>query len=382
MVEKKKSLAVNAVLNTVKTVASMVLSVLTFPYAARALGAEALGTYNFSYSIVSYAILIAGLGTMSYAIREGTRYREDTIKMRQFVSEIFSISVISTAISYVCLYGVLFFSPNLESYREIVLIISAEIVCSTIGVSWLSNIYEDFFYITVRTLAFQVLYVVLLVVFVHQPTDILKFVIILTFTNCGANILNFLYLRKKYVKFEFTFKCNWKKHLKPIMIIFSTKIAITLYVNSDKTIIGLLTNDYEVGLYSAAVKIYSLVKEVLVAMITVLIPRFVIILHNKNRDEANIFFSRVFVTLSVLLVPATIGLFLVSPEVIYVMCGLEFLSAGNTLRILSIAIIFSLYANIYSTCILIPLRKERVVFYATVISAAVNVGLNFLLIPN
>ena len=198
MVEKKKSLAVNAVLNTVKTVASMVLSVLTFPYAARALGAEALGTYNFSYSIVSYAILIAGLGTMSYAIREGTRYIEDTIKMRQFVSEIFSISVISTAISYVCLYGVLFFSPNLESYREIVLIISAEIVCSTIGVSWLSNIYEDFFYITVRTLAFQVLYVVLLVVFVHQPTDILKFVIIWNSKCCSRNkiYLNVVLLEK------------------------------------------------------------------------------------------------------------------------------------------------------------------------------------------
>lgn len=377
----KKSLALNATLNTIKTVLGMLLSLLTFPYATRVLGVEALGAYNFSSSIVSYAVLFAGLGVESYSIREGSQYRNDKAKMELFVSEVFSISMMSMMISYVVLFFVVAFSNNLHNYSLMIVILSSEILFSTLGVTWIGNIYEDFLYITIRTLAFQVGYVVALFAFVHSPKDIYVYAVITTLTSSGANILNFFYLRKKYVRFHFTFKCNWKNHLKPILIIFSTKIAITIYVNSDKTILGLLTNDYQVGLYSVAVKIYSIIKEILVAMVTVLIPRFSVMLNTGSRDETNNFFSKVFCTLSVLLIPASVGLFVMAPEIIYTIAGAEYFEASVTLRILSIATIFSLYANIFTTCILVPVRKEKLVFYSTIISALINVGLNFILIP-
>ena len=80
MVEKakNKSLAFNAFLNTVKTVLGMVLALFTFPYVSRVLDVSALGAYNFSSSIVSYALLISGLGVASYAIREGSQDRKST----------------------------------------------------------------------------------------------------------------------------------------------------------------------------------------------------------------------------------------------------------------------------------------------------------------
>ena len=380
-IETKHSIALNATLNTIKTVAGMMLSLLTFPYATRVLGVNAIGSYNFSYSFISYALLISALGTMSYAIREGAKYRNDSEKMTEFTSEIFSISVISTALSYLLLFGVIFLTPALCEYRLMIVILSAEIICNTIGVNWIGNIYEDFLYITLRTLGFQILYIILLFTFVRGPEDIYTYALITTFTASGANILNFLYLRKKYVKFRFTFNIDWKKHLKPILVIFSTKIAISIYVNSDKTILGFLTNDIEVGLYSTSVKIYSIIKEILVAMITVLIPRFSIILDNKTKDEASEFFSNVFKVFSILLIPATVGLFMMSPEIIFTIAGEEYLRAIPSLRILSIAVLFSLYANIYTTCVLVPSRKESKVFYATFISAGINVGLNFIFIP-
>lgn len=383
MVEKakNKSLAFNAFLNTVKTVLGMVLALFTFPYVSRVLDVSALGAYNFSSSIVSYALLISGLGVASYAIREGSQYRDDIPKMEKFVSEVFSISVYSTLLSYIGILICAFLIPYFAEYRLMLLILSSEIICTTLGVAWIGNIYEDFLYITVRTLAFQVIYLVCLFIFVRQADDIYKYIIITMFTTCGAHIMNYFYLRKKYVKFHFVIKCNMRKHIKPILVIFSTKIAITLYVNSDKTILGFLTSDYEVGLYSAAVKIYSIVKEILVAMVTVLIPRFSVMMNRNSKEETNNFFSKVFTTLSVLLVPATVGLFVMSSEIMLLVAGKAYNASAVSLSILSLATLFSLYANIYTTCILVPARKENTVFYATVISAIVNIGLNFVLIP-
>ena len=165
------------------------------------------------------------------------------------------------------------------------------------------------------------------------------------------------------------------------MIIFSTTVAITIYVNSDTTMLGILKGNYDVGLYSTSVKIYTLVKKVLVAILTVMIPRFSLMLNTDNLKSARDFFNDVFNVLTMFLMPMSVGLFMVSNSLICALFGNEYIGATVSLRILSIASIFSLYAYMYTQCVLIPIKKESVVFKATLISAIANVVLNFAFIP-
>ena len=82
-----------------------------------------------------------------------------------------------------------------------------------------------------------------------------------------------------------------------------------------------------------------------------------------------------------LLLPVSVGLFMISADVIQLVAGDKYINAGESLRILSIATIFSLYAYTFVNCVMIPKKKETVVFYATLASALINVILNFILIP-
>ena len=50
----QKKLAINAVLNTLKTVLGIIFPLITFPYITRVLGAEKIGIYTCSASILSY----------------------------------------------------------------------------------------------------------------------------------------------------------------------------------------------------------------------------------------------------------------------------------------------------------------------------------------
>lgn len=59
---KKKSLAVNALLNSIKTICTIIFPLITFPYVSRILHVENLGIYNYCTSIISYFTLLAGLG--------------------------------------------------------------------------------------------------------------------------------------------------------------------------------------------------------------------------------------------------------------------------------------------------------------------------------
>ena len=251
----KKKLAKNAILNLIKTISSLIFPLITFPYISRILGVENLGAYNFSTSIISYFSLIAGLGISTYAIREGARYREDKIKLSKFSSEVFTINIIATVLSYALLIICILLFDDLKNYISIILILSVSIMFNTLGCEWIYNIYEDFKYITIRSIAFQFISLLLLFLFVKDSNDLIFYSIITVISTSGASVINIL-VRKKYLKIGLTFNKNLIRHLIPILLLFANSVATTIYINSDMTIIGIISGDYFTGLYSVSTKIY------------------------------------------------------------------------------------------------------------------------------
>ena len=73
----ERSMKKNAVLMVAKTLLSLIIPLVTFPYISRVLQVNAIGQYNFANSIVSYFLLISGLGISTYAIREVAKVREN-----------------------------------------------------------------------------------------------------------------------------------------------------------------------------------------------------------------------------------------------------------------------------------------------------------------
>ena len=171
---KEKSIKLNAVLNVMKTVLSLVFPLITFPYITRVLQVNAIGKYDFSVSVISYFSLIAALGITTYAVREGTKYRGDQEKMNQFASEIFSINLYATIVSYILLFLALMFVDKLKSYNIVIGILSLEILLATLSVVWIYNIYEDFGYITFVTFILQFVSIILMLLFVHSADDLYK----------------------------------------------------------------------------------------------------------------------------------------------------------------------------------------------------------------
>ncbi|NRN79711.1 hypothetical protein IMAU50024_02035 [Lactobacillus helveticus] len=163
------------------------------------------------------------------------------------------------------------------------------------------------------------------------------------------------------------------------MTIFAFALAVTIYVSSDTTILGILKNDYAVGIYSTSVKIYQIAQSLLSAILTVTIPRLAMLWGQKRRREYNDVLTQVINTLGILVLPASVGLIMLSGEVVLIIAGRKFLPSVNSLQIIAWAIIFSIFAWIFSDCVLIPAKRELKVLRNTLITAAINVILNLIL---
>ena len=376
----KHTIKINAILNSFRTILNLVFPLITFPYISRVLTVDEIGKYNFSNSIVSYFLLIAALGIDKYAIREGAKFRDDKKQMGEFASEVFSVNMAATIISYVLLFIYLLFSRRAHSYTACILIFSLQIFFTTLGTEWLYSIYEEYTYITVRSIAFKVISIALLFIFVRKPGDYLNYAAITVFATVGSNVLNFINARKicsVRVKFHF----DWKKILVPVLVIFASNVAIQIYVNSDTTMLGYLKDDYTVGIYSVSTKIYTMIKTVLAAALTVAIPRLSMYAGKKMEKEYDTLMLKLTNSLLFLIIPAMVGLIALSRDVVLIIAGDKYESAQSSLIILSIAIIFSIFSTLFNQCVLLPYHRERKSLLSSIISAAENIGLNFILIP-
>lgn len=377
----KKSLKLNAFLNIIKQLCSVVFPLITIPYVSRVLGPESYGKYTFSNSIVNYFVLIAGLGIYNYAIREGAIVRDNKEKLSKTVNEIFTINIYSTVVAYLLLWGIVVISPQLQGYRLIIAVESIYIIFTTIGTDWVNAIFEDYFYITIRYICMQLISIICLFIFVKDSSDYIVYAMIVVLASVGGNLFNIMYVHKKYVHIKIVKNCNFKSHIMPIIILFFNTLAVTIYVNSDTTILGIFKSDFDVGVYSVAVKIYLVVKQILNAIVTVSLPRLSKYIGNGHIDMYQSLLNKIRNILLLIIVPCIFGLFMLSPEIIRIISGEEYIKGATALRILSFALIFAVLACYYTTCVLIPNRNERVCLVASIISACLNIGLNFLLIP-
>lgn len=374
------NIKINTLYNTIKSACSILFPIITFPYISRTLMAEGVGKVNFGNSIVSYFTLIASLGVATYALKECSRNRDSRENLSKVASEIFSINLFSTVIAYIALFITLTYADKLENYRTLIIIQSSVILFTTLGTDWINSAMEDFKFISLRTVFFQVLSVVLMFIFINDPDDYIKYAIISVVASSGANILNIIY-RRKYCKIRFTIKMNIKKHLPPIVLFFSMILAQQIYVNSDTTILGIFKGDYEVGLYSTSVKIYTIVNTIIASVSTVVWPQIAEAYKNNRQDDVNRLAKYSLGFILTFGLPAIVGINVITKEIILIISGKEYIAASTSLHILTIALFFSFLGGWASSTNFLPNGKEKICLFASSCAALINITMNLILIP-
>lgn len=376
----KKSLGLNALFNGLQSILNMLFPLITFPYVSRVLSVDGVGTYNFSSSIVNYFLMIAALGISTFAVREGARLRDDREKFSEFASKVFTINLLSTLISYLLLFLLLLLAPNLQSYVAAILVFSIQIFFTTLGTDWIYIIFEEYGYITARNIIFKIMSIILLFTFVRKSDDYLNYVAITVFASSGSYVLNFFHA-KKFCDIKITLNINWKEYLPPILIIFASTAAIKVYTSSDITILGLIKDNYTVGIYSAAIRIYNTINNTLISVTAVVVPRLAMLMGKRRMREYYRLLKYVINMTFIIYLPAISGIFMTSRNIIQILSGNAYEQSTYSLQILCFALIFSALAATVNQCVLIPGKMEKRSLISTLIGAVVNVVLNITLIP-
>lgn len=372
------SIKKNFIINGIKIFFNLIFPIVTFPYISRVLGPTGIGKIAFATSITNYFLLFTNLGIPLYGIREIARVRENRLKLSKSFSEILFLNLITTIIGmivFIIFFQLKLFGNDIKLFQ----IMSLNIIFTFIGVEWYFQGMENYTYITKRSIIFKIISIILMFIFVNKKEDIVIYAGILVFALVGANILNFFKVKKEIL---ISFKnLNIKKHLKPILTIFSMNIAISIYTNLDSVMLGYRSNEYSLGIYSASSKMIHLVLGIVTSLGAVLLPRISNYIINKQEKELKEILENTLTFLLALSIPCVIGIILTADEIIKIFSGNEFIEAVKTMRILSPVIFFIAFSNFLGIQILYPRGEEKKVLYSVIVGAIINFSLNWILIP-
>ena len=168
---KIHSVKYNFIMNMILKMSSFIFPLITFPYVSRVLGAVGIGKVSFATSIIYYFTTIASLGIPTYGIKACAQCRNNKDQLSKLVHELIIISTIMTVVSYISFCILLLVVPKLFESRIVLLVTSSSLVLSSMGLEWFYQAIEQYDYITYRNLAFKVISIVLMFVFVTSSED-------------------------------------------------------------------------------------------------------------------------------------------------------------------------------------------------------------------
>lgn len=369
----------NAIYNVLLSITQLVLPLVTFPYAARVLGPNAIGAVSLADNFTIYFLIFSSLGIPLYGLREVAKVKKDPVLLGKTYSSLLFIHLASAILAAVLLFIISWqvqkLSANFALYQIGIAIILGNVF---IG-EWFFQGLEEFKYITLRTVLIRLLTIPLVFLFVKVPEDKSIYFglnLIVTVLSAGFN----MYFITKKINLSF-YNLAIKRHLRPLLLIWASALVTTIYLVFDTVILGFLTDDAIVGYYAVAMRIAKISLTVLGAVSIALLPRLSLLFDQNDQHEATLLLNKSLRLVCFFSVPIAMGICCSADEIISVFAGGQFLPSVNSLRLLSFLVVLIGLAQVFSNQILLPLKQEKKILHATIVGVIISLSLNFMLIP-
>ncbi|MDZ5757435.1 polysaccharide biosynthesis C-terminal domain-containing protein [Carnobacterium maltaromaticum] len=354
----------------------ILLPIITVPIVSRALGAQGLGTWNFIYSIVSYFMLVGGLGLANYGVREIAVVKHDkqALSKKFWELELFNAFF---SLGVLVIYLVLcFFLPN----RELYLILSISVFSVFLDISWFFAGIEDFKRITLANIIIRLLSFVFIIVFIREKTDLTTYFLIQAGTTFLSQALFWFFLKGKIIFIRVSMKAIWS-HFIPSLNFFIAKLSSTIFSNLNKTILGLMTSMQVVGIYSNSLTLVFMASSLMNALNIVMIPHMSTLNSKKKESELiktlqKSIHIQFYFTIAILF-----GIIATNQHLIGWFFGTGFAEMKRIVPLLAVTVVLQSFYGAVSSQYLIPKGEMKSYNMSIFIGALVSLLLDVLLIP-
>jgi len=330
-----------------------IFPLITFPYLTRILQNEKYGLMIFAAAFISYFILFVDFGFLQSATKKIAENKNNKDELSKIIYDTTFSKVILCILGILILVLIILFSDYLKGKELYIILSYLVVVMTSFNIDYYFRGIEEMTGITRRTIFSRLIYTTLIFLIVNSPNDILfipiisaigEFIIILfswisLYKNNGFNI----------VKPNIHRLVN---SLKDSSIFFISRIATTAYSSTNIIVLAIVYSESELSLYGVAGGIIINIRSLFFPISDSLYPYMIV---KKDYD----LIKKILLVLMPLIIIGSGILFFLTPFIINVLAGSNYLGSIVIFRLMIPLIIITLPLYILGYPVLGAMNKMK-----------------------
>lgn len=373
-----KSIAKNTAAMLLGTLIRMSASFVLVVFVARKLGSSGMGEFSLILSLFWIFQTIASMGIQPLLVREVAARPERT---GDILSNAGFLSVCASLVMSACMIGfavIAEYSQTIQLalyWMSLTLILSTlSIVIQAIFIAW-----EKAELVMIGMTWESAVRLGAGIFILIKGMGLISLAAVFAFSNFVSLFINLFLIRKHLGRFRFRILwkiCKWLIRLVPTFAGIS--IFNTVFWHVGTVLMSKLTTMEQVGIYSASMRIVTVVKLVLqsykVAIQPVAVKTF-----QQSMEAFKAFCQKSLKYVFMLTFPICAGVLVLSEQLLVLVFGPEFLASANIFRI-QVFILLSYGVTLVLASFLIASQNQRIDLRVNCVSMVVNIVLGYVLI--
>ena len=368
----------NAMYNVAYRVFSVLLPLVTAPYLSRTVGTDGVGLYDYAWSISYMFCLVGMLGLENYGTRAIARVRDDRSALDRTFSEIWLMQLLVAGLT---LTGYLVYACFIAGEEKLIsLHLTMMSVSCLVNVDWCLMGLDRFKPIALRNTAVKLLAAGAVFIFVRSKEDLWIYAFVWSLAtllgclSCWSSLKGLV----RPVKVPFR---SCLVHLAPCALLSISVIAVSVYRQMDKVMVGALAGMDENGLYGNAEKIIYCLSGFISAVGTVMLPKISALMRKGEMQRVKKHIQLSMELILCMVCAMAFGLAAVAIPFAPLFFGESFARSGELMIPLAFTLVSIGFANVIRTQWILPGGKDHVFIASVCGGAVINLIANSLLIP-
>lgn len=359
-------------------VVHMLLSFVVGLLTARYLGPNNYGLINYATAYATFFTSFCTLGINSVIVKNFIDHPDEA---GETIGTTIVLRLVSSFLSLCMILGVV----SIVDAREPLTLVVVALYC----LSLLFQVFDTFNfwfqskllskYYAVATMISYIIASIYRVILLITGKSVQWFAVANSIDYCIIAVLLFLFYKIKHgPKLSFSIKKS-KELLSVSCSYILSGLMVAIYGATDKLMLKQMLDDASVGYYSLAVSISTMWVFVLSALIDSLKPS-IMRYHNEDKFLYRVTNKRLYAIIFYVSLIASVAIMVIAPLFVRIIYGENYLPAVAPLRIVVWYVAFS-YLGVARDIWIVCEKKQKFLKYLYIGSAALNVTLNFVMIP-
>ncbi|MCL1868501.1 MAG: oligosaccharide flippase family protein [Paludibacter sp.] len=350
LLHNNKKVVENYFFMTVLQILNSFFYLLIYPYLIRVLGKESYGMYVFAYGISMYFVYLVGFGFDMPGTKAIALAPNNKKSMSHTLSCIFTAKLYLEIIAVILFVIIIFSIPSLRNQWLLYSFCFLNTLTSILFPQWYFQGIQKMRIVTLIQVAFKILSLPAIFLFVKTTTDVFCYALIISVFNISGAFVSYYIITKQHkirihlVKFNFI--KQWYKDATPF---FATVAAGTLKSQTIVILIGALFTKTDVAYYDLANKIVAIPNTLVTNINGALFPKAIISLTKEKLKK--IIHSEIYIGLI-----SIIALIIFGKWLVILFGGNEMLLSYPMVVILSFTILSWLVTGGYINFFFLPNR--------------------------